>query len=351
MGMKLKAFTFWMAAALAPLAAASAAPAPPTPLFASDEPIHIVIKGPISAIERTMRTSKERRDGTITLATAAAETLPVRLSPRGITRLKPDVCQFPPLRVEFVVPPPKGSLFEGQKQLKLVTHCRQSQAFEKHLLLEYAVYRLYNVLSPLSHRVRLATVDYVNDDGKPLVSRIGFFIDHNRELAARNGMQEVRVRGPIPTTRLSAREAARAALLNYMIGNLDWSLRNGPANDDCCHNADLIAPSATGGIVPVSYDFDFSGLVGAPYAVPPDIVPVRSVRQRYYRGYCLHNDALLAEAAAFRSKRTELIDTMNLIPSLDPKARAGAISYLEGFFRDIATDDGVRSRLLRTCIN
>ena len=28
-----------------------------------------------------------------------------------------------------------------------------------------------------------------------------------------------------------------------MIGNLDWSMRAGPAGEGCCHNSRLIAPA------------------------------------------------------------------------------------------------------------
>jgi hypothetical protein len=36
-------------------------------------------------------------------------------------------------------------------------------------------------------------------------------------------------------------------------------------------------------------------------------------------------------------------------PGLDPQRAAKAISYLDGFFADIASDDAVNSRLLRRC--
>jgi hypothetical protein len=38
-------------------------------------------------------------------------------------------------------------------------------------------------------------------------------------------------------------------------------------------------------------------------------------------------------------------------PGMDPGTASKAISYLDGFFADIATDDAVNSRLLRRCVN
>ena len=92
--------------------------------------------------------------------------------------------------------------------------------------------------------------------------------------------------------RIEPRAAARFAMFNYMIGNLDWSVRAGPQGDSCCHNGRLVGGGPL--LTPVPYDFDFSGLVDAPYATPPEGFKINSVRQRLYRGYCAHD----AEARA-----------------------------------------------------
>ena len=49
------------------------------------------------------------------------------------------------------------------------------------------------------------------------------------------------------TAQLTARDAARVAVFEYMIGNLDWSMRAGPAGQGCCHNSttDRAAGAAT----------------------------------------------------------------------------------------------------------
>ena len=142
-------------------------------------------------------------------------------------------------------------------------------------------------------------------------------------------------------------------MFEYMIGNLDWSMRAGPAGDTCCHNFRLFAPtaSALSGIVPVPYDFDVSGFVNAPYALPPESLNLNSVRDRRYRGYCLHNAQALAAAAEFRARRGQLLAVLAAIPQLEDGRRRKAAAYLEGFFSDIATDEDVKKRLLKTCIN
>jgi hypothetical protein len=328
--------------------AASAAPAaePAKPLFASDEMIRITIRGPIKQVA-----SAEDRSRVVAASlTSGAEALPIRLSPRGITRLRKETCQFPPLRVDFTGAPPATSLFAGQRRLKLVTHCRPSESFQQFLLLEYATYRLYNQLTPLSFRVRLAQVDYQEDNGRNVTSRLGFFIEDLGDVAARNGMREAQVGVRVPVSTLVPADAARFGVFQYLISNIDWAMQAGPAGDNCCHNSRLISATGTPPYSTVPYDFDFSGFVDAPYAVPPEGVRVSNVRTRLYRGFCRHNAEALKAAAAIRAMQPTLLAVLGQVPQLNDGTRRRAGSFLERSFADIASDQAVADKLFKTCI-
>ena len=316
--------------------------APPTPLFASDAPINITIRGPMSAL--ATKRGAGNRPGMLTIKDSGAA-FPVMLSPRGITRKMSDICSFPPLRVEFSPRPPAGSLFERQGRLKLVTHCKGSADFQQKVLLEYAAYRLYNSLTPLSFRARLANIDYVDDSGRPYTSRVGFFIEDIDDVARRNGLARAQTPAMVPLGQIDPAAGARFAVFNYMIGNLDWSMRAGPPEEGCCHNGRLLSASGRPGYLPVPYDFDFSGFVDAPYATPPEGIKVNNVRQRLYRGYCAHNQYAAAFATQAAARRAELLGLISAIPGMEPKTQAKAASYLEGFFKDVAA-----GKLLKTCI-
>jgi len=336
----------WLIGTIALLAAPAGAQT--TPLFASDAPIRVSVRGPVGEIARKAAKSMDPQDATLTLA-APAEVHPIRLSARGLSRRKAGICQFPPLRVELAKPAAAGSLFAGQRRLKLVTHCRSSEGFQQHLLLEYASYRIFNLLTPMSYRVRLATVEYAAPDGKAITTRWGFFIEDLDDLARRNGTKAPRIADRIASSQLDPRQAARVALFQYMLGNLDWSMRAGPAGEGCCHNSRLLAAPA-GMLAPVPYDFDYSGFVDAPYAVPPDGLKVESVRERLYRGYCIHNPSALAAAAEFRARRGAIEALFAEMPGLDDRRRGKALAYLGTFFNDIATDELVGKKVLKDCI-
>lgn len=241
------------------------------------------------------------------------------------------------------------SPFAGQRRLKLVTHCRPAAGFQQFLLLEYSAYRLFNLIEPVSYRARLATVDYVESDGRISTTRAAFFIEDTDHAARRNGLAEARVGDRVQSAQLDPRQAARVALFEYMIGNLDWSMRAGPEGEGCCHNVRLAARQA-GALLPMPYDFDYSGLVDAPYAVPPDQFRINSVRKRVYQGFCRHNGEALAAAAEFRARRPVIEALFGQIPGMEERTRRKARAYLGGFFDDIATDQRVRERLLKGCV-
>ena len=319
------------------------------PLFASSDPIRITIAGPMSTLARNR--AEMPRPGSITVA-GTSQQLPVTLSTRGITRRASDVCQFPPLKVRFTSPPPMDSVFAGQKSLKLVAYCRSAESFQQYVLLEYATYRMLNVLSPASFRVRLTQIDFVNDDGRPFITRYGFFVEDLDDVARRNTMRRAKLPDLIPISSLSPRHAALYAMFQDMIANHDWSMRAGPKGEECCHNAKLIAPArgVAAGVVPIPYDFDFSGFVNAPYATPPDELHLSSVRQRQYRGYCIHNGEAYAVAAQMRASKPQMLAALNSTPGLQPATIQRATDYLSTFFDQIQSNDTLLAKVLKSCL-
>lgn len=329
------------------LVAASAARAgEATPLFASPDPIDITITGPVNDIVRKTASSTDPRPATLKIGD---ETLAIDLSARGNSRRRPDVCKFPPLRVRFAAPPAEGSLFQKQKSLKLVTHCRVQESFQQHTLLEYAAYRMFNEVTEASFRVRLANVRYVESgSGKLVAQRVGFFIEDADDVADRLDMKEVEA-AKLSIGQHDPASAARAVLFFHMIANHDWSMLAGPEGE-CCHNGKLLGPdkAATTGLTYLPYDFDYSGFVDAPYAAPPEDFGIKSVTSRYFRGDCALNAEVIKAAAAFRAKRSAIEAAIRATPTLEPKTAGKAVGFLKGFYSDIA-DDAAVDKLLKRC--
>ena len=102
------------------------------PLFNSDDTLQLTIEAPIRSL---VRNAEDRPvvDGTATYidVDGASVTLPVQVSTRGKSRLT--VCRFPPLSLSVKKKDAAGTVFEGQKSLKIVTHCQSSNQFRSYL--------------------------------------------------------------------------------------------------------------------------------------------------------------------------------------------------------------------------
>src|SRR5439155_11002015 len=130
----------------------------------------------------------------------------------------------------------------GQHELKLVTYCRTASDYEQRIVLEYTAYRLYNLITPMSFRVRAADVTYRKDDKDAGVTRFGFVIEDIDDVAERNHLGKLTAATrQITRSQLDPHAEARAAMFEFMIANLDWDFLAGPAGVDCCHNSRFIA--------------------------------------------------------------------------------------------------------------
>ena len=324
----------------------------PKALFTDDAPLELTITGPMDVLARTMNVDEpETYEGLMTVHGGREEKLAITMKARGNFRRSRRFCRFPPLRVAFTDKPGEGSPFEKQKSLKLVTHCRDREAYAQYVHSEYLAYLLYNELTPVSLRVRMANITYVDDtDGKEYARQIGFFIEDIDDMAKRIGRKELDVPRVSPTA-LNPEAASRTALFQYMIGNLDWSMIAGNGEEECCHNATLVAEDkeVLEDIYPVAYDFDHSGLVDTAYAEPPERFGLNSVRDRRFRGFCTTNDETRRIAGEMVARKDAYLALVDTVPGMIDQRRKKARDYLLSFFRDIEDDARLERELLSTC--
>lgn len=277
-------------------------------------------------------------------------THPLTVERRGIKRQ--DACRFPPIRLRFEKGDVKGSVFRGQTSLKMVTHCEQSQRFDQYYRLEMLAYRIYNLLTDYSFRVRPLSVTYKdNGGGKDIESRFAFLIEDDSDVAKRNDLKKLKI-PRISHTRLERDLTGLFALYQLMIGNVDWSALSGPDPEECCHNVKLIAnrPLEKGDpIYPIPYDYDSAGIVNAPYAAPPGGLGINSVTQRLYRGFCIHNDTLPGARELIRQNKTAILALINEDPVLNSGSKKKTSRYLEKYFDIIEDDKDFDRQVVRKC--
>jgi hypothetical protein len=313
------------------------------PLFAASEPLAFTLRADFKAVQRD-RNVESTATHPATLVVPAGDgtdrSIPVRIRTRGHSRRKPGLCTFAPLRIEFGSNP-IGTLFEGQTHLKLGTHCRETDEFEQHVLREYAVYRMFNVLTPRSYRVRLAQALYVDEkSGKRVATRAALFLEHDDDVARRlEGRSSDLLRVPFFRTDLDTTMVM--TLFEYMIGNTDMSILGQ-------HNVRLVETPG-GAFLPIPYDFDSSGVVNARYARPGPQLGLSSVRERLYRGPCRTPEQLEPYFARFRAARAEMLRVYEAVPRIHPDYPREARVYLEEFFGTIDRPDRVNRTFIDGC--
>ena len=242
-------------------------------------------------------------------------------------------------------------MFAGTDKIKLVTHCRSGRkGFQQTLLREYLAYRVLNIMTDNSYRVRLLRVQYVDtDDGDTNADNFAFLIEHRDQLAERVGLPASDVDSTLAAD-LEPANTNLGSVFQYLIGNTDFSPVAGAKDEPCCHNYTILGSDA-GTILAVPYDFDMSGWVNATYATPNPKLRLRSVRQRLYRGRCENNARLATSIRAFQEKQPEISGLVSELAHLANSTRKQLTRYLNDFYEIIEDPKAVESRLVAACVS
>ena len=270
------------------------------------------------------------------------DSINIELRARG--NFRRDNCYYVPVRIKLNKSEAKGTLFEGNKKLKVVLPCLEGRNGNDYVLKEYLAYKLYEVISPYHFKTRLIDLEFLEEKGNRIKQHQiqGFLIEDIDNVAERvNGEQIKRVIHPLQHDAVFAVENA---FFEYMIGNTDYSTR-------VQHNQRLLFIDNK--IISVPYDFDMSGLVNTHYATVSNIqnIPVQidQVTQRAYKGYMRDEEVFQMVRQTYLDKKERIFAT---IDSLEIYFRnfdqlAVAKEYISSFYK-ILEDD---KKLERNIIN
>ena len=296
--------------------------------FTDDRVIEITIESDFNKlIDNKMKADyrKNFQPATITCifpdSTKVTELVEIR--PRG--KYRREEFYLPPIMVNFKTP--GAARFKKLGKLKLVWPSGNKVYDEQLILKEYLVYKIYNLLTEKSFRVRLVKVTY-RDINETIKSRTSyaFFIEEVDNVADRNNCVEVQSI-KFHTEKIDRNVTTLVALFQYMIGNTDWAV-------PIYKNIKLIRSKEDSLSKPfaVPYDFDYCGLVNAEYAIPTPELPITSVRERLYRGFPRTMEELQIVLQNIRSHRQAMnLLIMNFEP-LTMGNKKEMTRYLDEFF-------------------
>jgi hypothetical protein len=317
-----------------------------TVLFSSDEVLEMILTMPTRDVLRDIGDEREEHPATVSYLSSSGEMvqIPVDVRTRGHFRRDPVNCDFPPLRLDFDKDSLSGTLFEGQNKIKLVTHCRsRGKKYNQGVLKEYLAYRLYNLFTDESYKVRLVNVIYTDSEGrKDSLSRTGFFIEPTELLAERTG-GEVFELANVSQDHCDLEKCNVMAVFQYMIGNTDWSV---PGR----HNIDMLKYSDMSPPVTVPYDFDWCGLVNAPYAKPNEILGLDDVKTRLFRGTCRTDVEFQKTFDLFIQKKDEVYQTISSVPGMEDKEIDKTRKYMDQFYKIIENPRMAKNEFHNKCL-
>ena len=261
----------------------------------------------------------------------------IELRARG--NFRREYCYIPSLMLNFKKS--DSNRMASLEKMKMVSTCRMGKEFEELVLKEYLSYKIFNMLTDMSFRVRLVSITFIDSEGKKKpINQYGFLIEDVDDMAKRNGCKELELK-KLQTEATDRKFMTMVALFQYMIGNTDWSV---PGD----HNIKLLQlrDSATARPYAVPYDFDFSGLVDAPYAIPDELLGTTSVTERVYRGFPRSMEELQVETKLFNEKKAEIYKLITDFQLLSKKSKDGMIKFLDDFYRTISDPRTIKKEFI-----
>jgi len=311
---------------------------PSQPFFASDSVFEVTVRANLRQLLRDRDPDTNIwREGTMLWRDGdSTRAIRTRLRTRGLYRLRE--CDFPPLRLRISQEDARGTIWANIRRPKLVTHCEDNGSSEQQLLQEYAIYRVLRLLTPVTFQARLLRVTYEDSAGQRRpVTRYGIVTEDPERLFDRLGGNGLEQQG-VGFVQLNPGNVALLSVFQYFIANTDWSLPG-------LHNIQLVR--LADGLYAMPYDFDWAGTIGAPYARPAAILPIRSVRERIWRGPCLSAAQLEPTLARFEQLRDSIQAVYGAIPGLEPGLAERARRYNQEFFDAIRDRARFEQRVVR----
>lgn len=302
-----------------------------SPLFADEEILELSLKFSVDSLLRdrgkdpsyfaakmTIKNGKEKQD------------LALKVKVRGNFRRNPENCNFPPIRLNFKKEHTGETVFVGQDKLKLVTHCSE----ERFILKEYLAYKAYQLINPQGFKVRLARVTYIDQNRvHKTTKRYAFIIEDKDAMATRLGGTAVPDSVSFTEKQTLHHETAQLYLFQYLLGNRDWDI-------SMKKNVKLVK-KASGEVLALPYDFDFTGWVSAPYTVAYMGSLAKNFEYRSGRKFCATEEEWEKHIQHFLDKKADLIALINNFKPLPKKEKASMIAFIEAFYDEITKPNKV----------
>lgn len=266
----------------------------------------------------------------------------VRIKARG--EFRRDHCHFSPFWMNIKEADNIDEYFSDIKKIKVVTHCKDSKEYNNYLGKEFLAYKILNIITGYSFKVRLLNITYIDIGKKNKISnQLAFMIEPEELLAERLNAYPLKM-DKVKYSQTDSIKTTTMSMFQYMIGNTDYSVA-GRHNVKLLVSKDYKKP----GIIPIPYDFDFCGLVNAYYAGTSDKIDIKSVTERYYYGMCRSDQLYNQILELFRDKKEDIFSLIQSFEYIDKKTRKYMLAYIDDFYEQIENPNFIKFYIRSTC--
>jgi len=312
-------------------------------LFSAEQPLYLSLKFDVVALKKT-RLQDVYHDAEMTnvVSNELQVTHSVQVMPSDIIRRK--FCSLPSIWVNIGNSGIQTDSLQDGFRMNMVVPCKNAAQYEPYVLREYLAYKIYNIITPLSYRVRLVRLTIIDTGKGNEVTEGWAFLQEPDELMTLRLNAMMIKSDRLTMNNVNPEIINSLSMFQYMIGNGDYSVTGQ-------HNLKILAFKEYGptGFITVPYDFDYSGLVNADYAVPAETLGTTSVQERYYLGPCrpekVHKETI-QELAQFEDEIMEYIKDFEY---LDDKEKVDMIEYLDSYFKESKESLFIDSKIALTC--
>ena len=307
-------------------------------LFADDDLLEVELRTDIRNLLRN-KANPEYQEAEVIINNKSYD---IRLKARGNYRR--ENCHFPPVTLNFSKTEFDDPTYDQLKKLKLVNACKMQKNYEQYILREYMIYKAFNLLTDKSFKVRLLRINYIDtrEKMKP-ISRYGFVIEDQYIMAKRLDGAIIKKEG-IRDKATARNHMVMLSIFHFMMGNTDWQVAR-------LHNVKLIQLNDVKQLKPyvVPYDFDYTGMVNASYAIPSPILGIETLRDRLFWGKCYEEQELKTAIDIFIAKKESLYALYENFEWFDKASRASSIDYLDSFYDIVENEKRWKHHFIFNC--
>jgi hypothetical protein len=270
------------------------------------------------------------------------DSIRVELSTRGNSRRIR--CDFTSVRTKIANKEARNTIFDGEKALKLVPPCEDSESFYDLIAKEFGYYKFYEKISPYYFNIRLVNLTLTATRGRRSKGyQLTSFLIEDGDKTAKRFDAKISDSKLVRPNIVNDTVALKQDFFSFMIGNTDWS-------NTVQHTIKVIERKDSK-VIPLPYDFDMSGFVSASYAIPYDYLPIQTVQERLYRGICREPELVQYVRDYFLMKEQVLNEILGTLQSeIQTSQYIMARNYISEFFEIIKDDKQFEAQISSKCI-